>query len=118
MATVRMRNTVIAFLLLGAVACGGAPTSYPPRTDTPTQEAPDIASADPQVEFFHEHLVNNGEDLQSEFGGFLTTLGLSPRDLQQDDPKHAYDMVLDKVRGVEDPALRQEMMRTFFNRTQ
>ena len=105
-------------MLLAALACGGAPSSYPPSAETPKQEAPDIASANPQVEFFHERLVNNGEDLQSDFGGYLTTLGLSPRDLQQDDPQHAYDEVLDKVQRVEDAALRQQMMQAFFNRAQ
>jgi hypothetical protein len=114
-----LRRLLILILVLMALpSCGGAPTSYPPSTDTAKPEAPDIASADPQVAFFHERLVNNGEDLQSDFGGFLTTLGLNPRDLQQDDPEHAYDMVLEKVRGVEDASLRADMMRTFFNRIQ
>jgi hypothetical protein len=115
---VTIRAFAASLLILVALGCGGAPTSYPPSTDTPKEEAPDIASADPQVEFFHERLVNNGEDLQSEFGGFLTTLGLNPRDLQQDDPAHAYDEVLDKVRRVEDRTLRQQMMQVFFNRTE
>jgi hypothetical protein len=115
---VTLRSFVLSLPLAAAVACGGAPSSYPPSTDTPKQEAPDIAAADPQVAFFHEQLVNNGEDLQSAFGGFLTTLGLSPRDLQQDDPQHAYDEVLAKVRRVEDATLRQQMMQTFFNRTE
>jgi hypothetical protein len=86
--------------------------------DTAREQAPDIASGDPRVAFFHERLVNNGEDMQSEFGGFLTTLGLNARDLQQDDPQHAYDEVLDKVRRIEDAALRQQMMQAFFNRSE
>jgi hypothetical protein len=115
---VLMRPLVFVLALLALPSCGGAPTSYPASTETARPEAPDIAAADPQVAFFHERLVNDGEDLQSEFGGLLTTLGLHARDLQQDDPQHAYDTVLEKVRRVEDASLRADMMRTFFNRTE
>ncbi len=75
----------------------------------------DIASADPQVRFFHEQLIANGEDLQTEFGTDLSTLGMNPRDLQQDDPQHAYDTVMEKVRELPDAALRRSMLQTFFN---
>lgn len=112
-----MRRLVTGFLLAITIACGGGThqTEAPPADAK--QDAPDIAAADPQLEFFHEQLVTHGEDLQSDFGGSLLTLGMNPRDLQQDDPKHAYDEVLQKVQAVADPAVRRDMMRTFFNRT-
>lgn len=106
---------LLAFALPG---CGSSPPQAPPAEETPAAEVSDIASADPQVKYFHEQLVINGEELQTDFGSYLTALDLSPRDLQQDDPQHAYDTVLEKVRKVEDPALRGEMMRTFFNRAE
>jgi hypothetical protein len=103
--------------MFALAGCSTAPQQAPPSaSETAADEVPDIASADPEVRHFHEQLVINGEELQTDFGGYLTSLDLSPRDLQQDDPQHAYDTVLDKVRKVEDPALRREMMRVFFNR--
>jgi hypothetical protein len=104
-----------------ATGCGRADRGFAAqpagREATTPQPPPDIASSDPQLQFFHEQLVNNGEDTQSEFGSDLISLGMNPRDLQQDDPKHAYDTVMEKVRLVSDPALKRDMMRTFFNRT-
>ena len=41
--------------------------------------------------------------------------GQSVPRLQQDDAKHAYDTVLERVRAVEDASVRREMMRVFFN---
>lgn len=99
-----------------ALACGGTSQPAPPQASTSSPaSSPDIASADPQLQFFHEHLVVEGEDLQSAFGGDLLTLGMNPRDLQQDDPRHAYATVMAEVRKIADPAVRREMMKTFFN---
>ena len=107
--------------LLAALAMAGCGGSGQPRsTASPaaqTQQPSDIASSDPGVQYFHQQLVDNGENLQSAFGTDLTVLGMNARDLQQDDPQHAYDTVLQKVRGVEDAATRREMMQTFFNRS-
>lgn len=112
-----MKTLVTCALAIAMSGCGGSGKPSRPATEanTDVEAIADIASADPRVARFHEQLVINGEDLQSDFGGDLTTLGLNARDLQQDDPKHAYDLVLEKVRLVEDAALRREMMRTFFN---
>ena len=105
-----------ASFLLCAGCGGGAPAARPAASAAgETAQPADIASSDPQVRYFHEQLVNNGEDIQSAFGSDLLTLGMNPRDLQQDDPKHAYDTVMEKVQSVSDPALKREMMRTFFN---
>lgn len=97
--------------------CGSPnPQSTPAGASRPqATEVPDIASADPKVSYFHEQLVANGEDVQTEFGTFLSTLGMNPRDLQQDDPQHAYDTVMEKVRELPDAALRRSMLQTFFN---
>jgi len=107
--------------LLAALAmagCGGGnPQSGSSATPSAqTRQGSDIASSDSQVEYFHEQLIDNGENLQSAFGTDLAALGMNPRDLQQDDPQHAYDTVLQKVRSVEDATARREMMETFFNR--
>lgn len=106
---------VTCAMLFAAGGCGPTPQSTTPAAGTQEEEAPDIASADPEVRFFHEQLVANGEDLQTEFGTDLSTLGMNPRDLQQDDPKHAYDTVIEKVRALPDAELRRAMLRTFFN---
>ncbi len=101
------------------LALAGCDTAPPSESSTPAEYKPaeptDVVSSDPRVQYFHDQLIANGEDLQSDFGGHLTTLGLSPRDLQQDDPKHAYDEVLEKLQRVEDPALRREMSQALFN---
>ncbi len=114
-----LRVTLATGLLLVAFAMVGCET--PPQSEPATPgavqpaEPTDVVSSDPRVQYFHDQLIANGEDLQSDFGGHLTTLGLSPRDLQQDDPKHAYDEVVEKVRRVDDVALRREMTQAFFN---
>ena len=110
-----MKALVSLVAALALAGCGGA-GSPPQSTDAPAAQASDIASADPQVQYIHQQLVDNGENLESAFGSDLSALDMNPRDLQQDDPQHAYDTVLQKVRGVSDPATRREMMRTFFNR--
>lgn len=107
-----------ATVALTLVLSGCGASSKPSPASADAREAPpasDIVSSDPHIQYFHEHLIVSGEDLQSDFGGDLTTLGLNPRDLQQDDAKHAYDTVLERVRGVEDGSARREMLRTFFN---
>jgi|SRR3954469_7604889 len=109
-------RALVAFVAALAIAGCGGTGSRPQSTDVPAAQSADIASSDPQVQYFHQQLVDNGENLQSAFGSDLSALGMNPRDLQQDDPQHAYDTVLQKVRGVSDAAARREMMRTFFNR--
>ena len=106
---------ITSVVLLAGGACGTSPQSTTPATRAQEKDVSDIASADPQVRFFHEQLIANGEDLQTEFGTDLSTLGMNPRDLQQDDPKHAYDTVIERVRALPDAELRRAMLRTFFN---
>src|SRR6187399_1502148 len=106
-----MRTLTFLILALVMLGCRGA-APPPTPSSAATQETPpiaDIASADPQVRYFHEQLVIYGEDVQSEFGGYLLTIDMNPRDLQQDDPKHAYDTVREKVRKIDDASLRREM---------
>lgn len=113
-----MKRLGTVFLMLAIGGCGGSTT--PQRTqESPaaTEERPDVVSSDPAVQYFHEQLIANGEEPQSAFGTQLSTLGMNARDLLLDDPKHAYDLVMEKVRLVEDQALRREMMRAFFNQT-
>ncbi len=76
--------------------------------------SPDIAAADGPEAFFHEQLVINGEDAQSEFGSALLTLGMNPRDLQQDTPEHAYQTVQQNLQGVKDDTLRRELTLALF----
>lgn len=76
--------------------------------------SPDIAAADGPAAFFHEQLVINGEDVQSEFGSALLTLGMNPRDLQQDTPEHAYQTVQQQVQDVKDETLRRELTTALF----
>lgn len=110
--------TVFA-LSIAVVGCGGGSTNKPtesaPASNTNEAPANPEISSDPAVRDFFARLGASGEDLQSDFGGALVTLGMNPRDLEQDDPKHAYDTVMEKVRKVEDAELRREMLRTFFN---
>jgi hypothetical protein len=112
-------KTPAAFLAALALA-GCGPGTQPERSTVPassTQETAAPVSLDPAVQFFHDQLIANGEEVQSPFGTDLSTLGMNARDLQQDDPKHAYDTVLEKVRAIDDASVRREMMQTFFNRT-
>ncbi len=100
---------------LSGAGCGSSSQSTTPASGTQQKEVSDIAAADPEVSYFHEQLVANGDDPQTEFGTDLSTLGMNPRDLLQDDPKHAYDTVIEKVRALPDANLRRSMLRTFFN---
>jgi hypothetical protein len=109
-----LASLLAALAMAGCGGGNGQPRSIAPASQTGQRS--DIASSDSQVEYFHEQLIDNGENLQSAFGTDLAALGMNPRDLQQDDPQHAYDTVLQKVRSVEDATARREMMETFFNR--
>lgn len=108
-----------ALALAGCVACGGdSPASAPgqsPITSAPVS-APDIAAASAVMAYFHEQLVANGEDVQTDFGSALLTLDLNPRDLQQDTPEHAYQTTLQKVQAIPDAAQRAELTRALFGR--
>ena len=112
----RTLGTLILALAIGG--CGSTAPRQSGGSSTETEERPDIVSSDPAIQYFHEQLIANGEEPQSAFGTQLSTLGMNARDLLLDDPKHAYDLVMEKVRLVEDPALRREMMRAFFNRNE
>lgn len=76
--------------------------------------APDIAAANSVTAYFHEQLVANGEDVQSEFGSALLTLGMNPRDLQQDTPEHAYQTAKQEVDELKDEALKRDLTRALF----
>ena len=112
-----LKRTLVSVAFLVCCACGSnnPRSTAPPASETQTTPVNDIASANPQVRFFHEQLIANGEDVQTEFGTYLSTLGMNPRDLQQDDPTHAYDTVMEKVRSLPDAELRRQMLRAFFN---
>ena len=114
----RGRQTLTTLTLAVVMAgCSSAdrPSQPAPAAETAAAAAADIASSNPRVLYFHEKLIADGEDPQSDFGGDLLALGMNARDLLQDDPEHAYDTVLKKVRTVEDASVRSEMLRTFFN---
>lgn len=110
-------TTAAVFIAASLAACGGATPaeSQPPAAQSGPAEPTDVVSSDPRIQYFHDQLIANGEDIQSDFGSYLLTLKMNPRDLQQDDPKHAYDTVLEEIRKVTDPALQREMAETFFN---
>lgn len=96
-------------------ACGGQPESGPPVTSTGSPPAASaIAATSGPEAYFHEQLVTNGEDVQTEFGSALLTLGMNPRDLQQDTPEHAYQTAMRKVEEVTDDALKRDLMRALF----
>lgn len=110
-------SLTVLVLAIGMTACGGDAARTAPgqsAAGAPGGAAPDIAAADGATAFFHEQLVTNGEDLQSDFGSALLTLGMNPRDLQQDTPEHAYQTVLQKVQEVKDDTLRRELTRALF----
>jgi hypothetical protein len=109
-----LASLLAALAMAGCGSGNGQSRSVAPAAQT--GQRPASSSSDRPVEYFHQQLVDNGENLESAFGTDLATLGMNPRDLQQDDPQHAYDTVLQKVRSVEDAATRREMMETFFNR--
>lgn len=109
-------------LLAATIACGGPQTSAPAAdaaaTPAATQPAPDIAANSASTAYFHEQLVTNGEDVQTEFGSALLTLGMNPRDLQQDTPDHAYTTAKQKLDDVKDEALKRDLTRALFGTTQ
>jgi len=110
-------------LLVACVACGGGSgTSTPAQpaasSSAAASGAPDIAAANSVTAYFHEQLVANGEDLQSEFGSALLTLGMNPRDLQQDTPEHAYQTARQKVAELKDEALKRDLTRALFGAAQ
>ena len=111
--------------LMACAACGAdSRTSTSTSTSTPAQpaasatgttpQAPDIAAANSVTAYFHEQLVANGEDVQSEFGSALLTLGMNPRDLQQDTPEHAYQTAKQKVDELKDETLKRDLTRALF----
>ena len=116
--------TASVMLLAGVclVACGsgtpqaGASQPAAATANAPAPAAPSSSGGTPAdiTSYLHEQLVTNGEDVQSDFGSALLTLGMNPRDLQQDTPDHAYHTALEKVRDVPDGAARREMLRTLF----
>jgi hypothetical protein len=116
----RVRIHAAAALVLCLAGCGrpsdrpasSHTASTPPVATSATSSASTPAGG--AVGYFHDRLVIDGEDVRSDFGGALMTLGMNPRDLQQDTPEHAYQTVLQKVREVPDGAERSELMRTFF----
>lgn len=108
-----LASLLAALAMTGCGSGNNQPRSAPAAQ---TGQPSDVTSSDPQLEYFHQQLIDNGENLESAFGTDLAALGMNPRDLQQDDPQHAYDTVLQRVRSVEDATARREMMETFFNR--
>jgi hypothetical protein len=114
-----MKTLATLALTLTLFACGGSQERSSPPSDSAQVEHPyGVVSSDPAVQYFHDALSAAGDDLTGDFGTYLSMLDMNPRDLQQDDPKHAHDVVLDKVRTVDDPALRARMMQVFFNRAE
>gem|GEM_PF-3432020 len=103
-------------LLVACVACGtDSGTSTPAASSSASASAaPDIAAANSVTAYFHEQLVANGEDVQSEFGSALLTLGMNPRDLQQDTPEHAYQTAKQEVDELKDEALKRDLTRALF----
>jgi hypothetical protein len=114
-----MKTLATLALTLTLFACGGSQEPSSPPADRAQIEHPyGVVSSDPSVQYFHDALSAAGDDLTGEFGTYLSMLDMNPRDLQQDDPKHAHDVVLEKVRAVEDPVQRARMMLVFFNRAE
>ncbi len=112
-------------LLVACVACGAgtdsgtaAPAQPAASATSTTPQAPDIAAGNSVTAYFHEQLVDNGEDVQSDFGSALLTLGLNPRDLQQDTPEHAYQATRQKLDELKDEALKRDLMRALFGAAQ
>ncbi len=60
----------------------------------------------------------NGEEAGSQFGSALLTLGLNPRDLQQDTPEHAYRVTREKVDAVKDETLKRNLTQALFGTAQ
>ncbi len=116
-----LRQVARGLSLVVLVACAACGTDS--RTSAPAQpasatgatpQAPDIAAANSVTAYFHEQLVANGEDVQSDFGSALLTLGMNPRDLQQDTPEHAYQTAKQKVDELKDEALKRDLARALF----
>jgi hypothetical protein len=115
----RVARGVAVVMLMACVASGpDAPTSAPAQpaaSDSGARpQAPDIAANNGVTAYFHEQLVANGEDVQSEFGSALLTLGMNPRDLQQDTPEHAYQTARQKLDELKDETLKRDLTRALF----
>ena len=109
-------------LLVACVGCGansGTSTPAQPAASSAAAaaSAPDIA-ANGVTAYFHEQLIANGEDVQSDFGSALLTLGLNPRDLQQDTPEHAYQTAKQKLDELKDELLKRDLTRALFGAAQ
>ncbi len=120
----RLRRWVPGVLLVTCVACGAdsepSTTAKPAASAeaAPASTASEIAVANSAVAYFHDQLVANGEEVKSAFGSALLTLGLNPRDLQQDTPEHAYRITREKVDELKDEAMKRDMTRALFGATQ
>lgn len=104
-------------LCLGLVGCGSnnrASESAPAATPASAPAASASPGATVDASYFHDQLVVNGENIESDFGGALLTLGLNPRDLQQDTPDHAYSTTFQKVQALQDEKLRADVSRALF----
>ncbi len=116
--TIRTSRLLAAVLTLAvAAACGGSGSSTQANTALDALSSAAAVKADSDISVFHDQLVVNGENIQSEFGGALLTLDMNPRDLQQDTPDHAYHTVLERVRAVPDAQQRADLMRALFGTT-
>ena len=116
--TIRTSRLLAAVLTLAvAAACGGSGGSTQANTALDALSSAAAVKADSDISVFHDQLVVNGENIQSEFGGALLTLDMNPRDLQQDTPDHAYHTVLERVRAVPDAQQRADLMRALFGTT-
>lgn len=114
----RTRLVAAVLALVVCAACGGSGTATP-QSNTALEALSSAAAvkADSDISAFHDQLVVNGENIESDFGGALLTLDMNPRDLQQDTPDHAYHTVLERVRAVADADKRAELMRDLFGTT-
>jgi len=118
LSTTRTTSLAAAVLaLVVAAACGGGGSSTPANTALDALSSAAAVKADSDISVFHDQLVVNGENIQSEFGGALLTLDMNPRDLQQDTPDHAYHTVLERVRAVPDAQQRADLMKALFGTT-
>lgn len=118
----RIRRFVLASLIVSsALSCGGQSEPAPAGAESTPSAAsplpPDIAANSASTAYFHEQLVTNGEDVQTDFGSALLTLGMNPRDLQQDTPDHAYTTAKQKLDDVKDEALKRDLTRALFGPT-
>ena len=113
--TTRLAAALLALVV--TAACGGSGSSTQANTALDALSSAAAVKADSDISAFHDQLVVNGENIQSEFGGALLSLDMNPRDLQQDTPDHAYHTVLERVRAVADPQQRADLMKALFGTT-